>query len=132
MWKAFINDSGYGMFSVRTGVSRLAHRVCWVISGNELPHGMQVLHICDNPACCNPKHLFLGTQRDNIEDMVRKGRNKGSKGVNHPLAKLSEKNVLEIRKLKSDGMSSIEISKMYPVTYQMVDRICNRKAWKHI
>lgn len=58
---------------------RLAHRVAWVLAGNELPAGACLLHKCDNPACINPLHLFLGSRRDNMHDMTRKGRNKKSK-----------------------------------------------------
>lgn len=65
--------TGYGSFGFQ-GRMRIASRVAWEITNSEIPAGMKVLHTCDNPLCVNPKHLFLGTQLDNMRDMVRKGR----------------------------------------------------------
>jgi hypothetical protein len=89
-WQAHRNWCGYGRFSLYGlfGVQRLvlAHRFCYQLSYGEIPKGMQVLHKCDNPPCCNPFHLFLGTQQDNIADMTRKGRHRKHSGMcpNHP------------------------------------------------
>lgn len=64
---------GYGVFSAN-GTSYRAHRVAFLISADDLPDGLCVLHRCDNPSCCRPDHLFLGTYADNSHDMVAKGR----------------------------------------------------------
>lgn len=72
-WTAAKNNKGYGRILVGKG-AKLAHRVSWQLANGDIPKGKFVLHRCDNPICVNVKHLFLGTQKDNIEDMVRKGR----------------------------------------------------------
>jgi hypothetical protein len=67
------NRDGYGVLSV-DGNMQLAHRLVWVYTFGPIPPGMCVLHRCDNPPCCNPDDLFLGTQADNMRDMAAKGR----------------------------------------------------------
>lgn len=73
IWKGHKNKDGYGNFSIRRKTSA-SHRYSWIFHKGEITKGMNVLHSCDNRYCVNPEHLFLGTQRDNMEDMIRKGR----------------------------------------------------------
>lgn len=74
-WQASRLRSGYGMIgSGGRGRPLLAHRVAWEIANGAIPEGMVVCHKCDNPACCNPAHLFVGAQSDNVRDMISKGR----------------------------------------------------------
>jgi hypothetical protein len=72
-WLATKNNKGYGRIQVN-GKSRLAHRISYGLKNGEIPRGLEVLHKCDNPLCVNPKHLFLGTHKDNLQDMAKKGR----------------------------------------------------------
>lgn len=79
VWNACKDTKGYGLFQMGqrpTGSYKAsaAHRVSWQIHKGEIPKGMNVLHKCDNPPCVNPDHLFLGTQQDNTNDMIKKGR----------------------------------------------------------
>lgn len=76
VWTGAVNRAGYGRFCV-DGVNKLAHRVSWEIEHGVLTGGQHVLHKCDNPPCVNPKHLFLGTNRDNVTDKMEKGRHHG-------------------------------------------------------
>lgn len=72
-YSGFRNPAGYGFIYGWT--SKLAHRVAYeVLTGQRIPNGLMVCHRCDNPPCCNPKHLFLGTARDNNRDRILKGR----------------------------------------------------------
>ena len=68
-------DGNYGTMYV-DGKHRMAHRIAWALTKGPIPSGLDVLHHCDNPPCCNPDHLFVGTRSDNMQDMVRKGRHK--------------------------------------------------------
>lgn len=83
LWTASSNGHGYGQFAVsrRLGKPLAAHRVSFVIHVGPIPKGMFVLHRCDIPACVNPQHLFLGNQKDNMQDRIAKGRQ--PKGYKH-------------------------------------------------
>lgn len=77
-WQRSLTKDGYGQFSSRVrslfGISVRGSRAAWQLTYGEIPVGMQVLHSCDNRKCCNPRHLFLGTHKDNMRDMKLKGR----------------------------------------------------------
>ena len=79
-WLACKNKKGYGFFRVNW-ILRRAHRFAWTVTYGKIPEGLFVCHRCDNPGCCNPKHLFLGTNTDNMVDMISKGRASWQKGV---------------------------------------------------
>jgi hypothetical protein len=89
-WQAAIGTSGYGKMGFN-GKSEYAHRVCFILEHHEIPKGLVVMHTCDNRICVNPKHLKLGTQKENLKDMTDKGRrqnqntNKTHCKRNHPL-----------------------------------------------
>lgn len=84
-WKASKFRSGYARFAMPppTRHSVVAHRVSYELYKGPIPDGLLVCHTCDNPACTNPDHLFLGTHSDNVQDMLRKGRNNPQRGDKH-------------------------------------------------
>lgn len=73
-WAASVFKTGYGQFAVSARKPETAHRMAWLLQRGEIPEGLQVLHKCDNRKCANVEHLFLGTQADNVADMMSKGR----------------------------------------------------------
>jgi hypothetical protein len=80
LWVGNAIPHGYGIIRInKPRTQRLAHRVSWQVHRGDIPTGLCVLHRCDNRLCDNPDHLFLGTQRDNLQDMLRKGRDRWSK-----------------------------------------------------
>jgi len=128
-WTGF-KHKGYGRFSV--GVRRLrSHRVAWELTHGPIPDGMLVLHTCDNPGCVNPDHLFLGTQADNMADMVSKGRQPFVKvlGEGVGTSKLAED---QVRSIRSDPRSQRAIARDYGVSQTAISEIKNRKRWRHI
>jgi len=129
-WLVHKNSDGYGTFKYNY-TSIPAHRMLWLIFNNEIPEKMYVLHTCDNPSCCNPKHLFLGTQKDNMIDMVNKGRNCNLKGEEHGGSKFTWKQVNEIRKLYlTCNYTQKQLSLMYNSSGGNIDSILNNKTWK--
>jgi len=135
LWKAATNSDGYGLVGV-DGRTLRAHRVSWEIHNGPIPAGMCILHRCDNPACVNPAHLFLGTDADNIRDCVAKGRHvthPAPPGEGHRSAKLTDANVLEIRKLyAAGGVFQRELGERFGVSRQNISYILSRKAWAHV
>lgn len=118
----------------RGGKSFAAHRFAWELENGPIPDGMCVLHRCDNPGCVRVSHLFLGTLADNMRDMEAKGRgiHPSFTGSEHPMAKLSEDDVIEIRKLYGKGIRADAIAKRYGIALTTVYNVATRRSWKHI
>ena len=120
----------YGAFSVGKHVQYKAHRVAWYLVSGVDPGNLFVLHHCDSPWCVRPDHLFLGTNRDNMEDMARKGRSKkgrpGTRGQASGMAKLTED---QVRAIRTDRRTLTEVAKDYGICFQTVSLIRLRKNW---
>lgn len=114
------------------GRARLVPRVVWQLSRGPIPDGMLVCHRCDNPPCVEIDHLFLGTSKDNSQDMVRKGRAPSIRGEKSVLAKCSEEQIREIKNLAQKGVLLKEIAIMYGYHRAHVSRIVNGKRWAHV
>lgn len=124
-WQAGCCRDGYGTFHYN-GKSTGAHCVSYLLTKGEIPLGMVVMHTCDNPPCCNPSHLKLGTHKDNAHDAIKKGRFS-------PLQKIFVGDVREIRRLYAVGSYTYEgLGTLYGVLKPMICRIVNRNNWKHI
>jgi hypothetical protein len=124
----------YGAFSV-TGKDYSSHRLSWLLSKGDIPDGLCVCHRCDNVTCVNPDHLFLGTQSENMRDCISKGRDKilhGLPGESHGYAKLTEGDVLEIRRLLASGVSCASLGRQYRVNQKTIYWIQIRRNWKHL
>lgn len=112
-----------------------AHRISYFLAFGVDAKEMDVCHHCDNPLCCNPKHLFIGTRQENLMDMVRKGRRTwvGMKGEDNPLNKLSDKQVIAIRKKYASGYSTQRgLAIEYGVARSLVGRITKGTVWRHL
>lgn len=131
-WQASRNNDNYGTFRVGTKI-KSSHRVCWELSYGKIPDGQQVLHRCDNPPCCNPRHLFLGLHLDNMQDRNRKGRARNLYGEEHGKSKLTEQEVKEIRIEYANGNISMKnLGLKYNVAPRTIYMIVSRITWKHI
>ncbi len=120
-------DLGYGKFFLR-GKTWRAHRLSWTISYGEIPGGLFVLHRCDNRACVNPRHLFLGNQADNMADMVSKGRHFGRSRD----TRLSESDVYAIRFIdENTALKQVQIAKLYGVSRNQINNILCGIRWAH-
>jgi len=131
------SHSGYGQFHVggHKGRKVQAHRFSYELSYGSIPDGLFVLHKCDNRACVNPKHLFLGTQLDNMRDMTNKGRHgdsarRGEQNGNH---KLTNGKVLYIRERFAMGdITKTELARQMGVHRKVIWDIINGKLWRDI
>lgn len=157
-WRGGKHRRGYGYIwagrdHAQAPKNLTASRVSWELHNGQIPAGMIVCHACDNPSCTNPAHLFLGTYKDNSEDMVRKGRyrlgrrdnlrrgadhwsakhpEKIMRGETHASARLTADQVREIRRLRSEGMTLTAIADRFGINYSMVSMIAQRKRWKSL
>lgn len=126
----------YGQSSLDNRVKITAHRASWILHFGEIPEGMQVCHTCDNPACVNPEHLFLGTQKDNIRDAARKGHMRGNRvnGERRHNSVLSEVSVRAIlNQWASDNRPMVrELASEFGVSMGAITNIVYRTGWKHV
>ena len=135
------NSDGYGKISFGGRKNDSAHRVAWKLKNGDIPSGLCVLHKCDNPPCCNPDHLFLGRNRQNVADRHSKGRSKSlfdsspihpakiRCGEKHWRSKLSASQILQIRQLHAAGLKQSKLGKQFSVNAATISRIV-RRVWR--
>ena len=136
LWNGCMRSDGRGVTSYgKTRHTILAHRLAWELTYGPIPEDMSVCHHCDNPRCVRPEHLFLGTQRDNLNDMRDKGRGAipaPRQGSKHHNAKLTESDVLAIREAHSKGERGYKIAERFGVTPTQISYIVRCKNWTHL
>ena len=136
---------GYGSFKA-AGKFWSAHRFSWSIKNGPIPTGKWVLHSCDNPPCCNPAHLFLGTRQDNIDDMMKKGRDRkvsgdewasvhdsqSVRGESNGRARLTADDVILIRSKVAAGQTVASLARELTMSEGALRGIVKRRKWKHV
>ena len=130
LWVGSKNAAGYGVFSFR-GRMRIASRIMWLRTYGAIPN-LLVCHSCDNPACVNPGHLWLGTDLDNANDREAKGRGKpGTRpiGMKHWASKLTDDDICALR---SDSASADDLANRFGISKQQVKNIKARRHWSHV
>ena len=114
--------------------ARIMHlsRFIWIEKNGPIPDGMVIRHKCDNPLCINLEHLEVGTQADNIQDMIKRKRARFSNpGEQNGRARLSAVDVIDIRKRYKNGERQVDIAKRYGVSRHLIWDVIKRK-WKHL
>jgi hypothetical protein len=136
------NDCWNWLGHTNTGYGRLtlnkrcvyAHRLAWTLIEGSIPEGLDILHRCDNPRCCNTAHLFPGTHAENMADMASKGRHVAKIGVEHWQCKVTPEEVLEARRLLANGELSIKLlAQRYGLSYAgMWNALRGRRSWAYL
>lgn len=160
-WLAWRDKDGYGNTTL-SGKFWRANRASYRIYKGKIEDGLHVLHTCANPPCVNPNHLFLGTSKDNVNDMLAKGRGNPPKGENHPMAtaseerkrllaefvalhpevkprgenhklhKLTEDDVRLMRILRNEGVKLQELADRFNVCLSVACNIVRNVTWQHV
>jgi hypothetical protein len=137
LWFGARKPNGYGNLRINKKYM-LAHRVAFELANKIIiPDGLKVCHVCDNPPCCNPNHLMLGTVRSNAADMVIKGRAKNkefaARGSINGRSKFTENQIIELREIyKTKEMNQYELARKYGVTQACIGAIVRRQTWRHV
>ena len=126
-WIACIHPNGYGQFLLNNKKCA-AHRVSYELHVGKIPDDLLVCHTCDVKNCVNPNHLFLGTQQENVDDMIKKGRANKAKGSKSGNAKLNESQARVIKKLLA-SISVKEVAGLFSASKNTVHRIKNGTHW---
>lgn len=143
-WQAGVDKDGYGRFRSMY-VNHRSHRVAYQLANGDIPAGLCVLHACDNPKCCNPNHLSIGTNLDNIADRVAKGRSASGdrhfarlhpermrRGSHINTSRLSDADVYDVLRRLKAGQSLSSIGRHYGVSHTAIRLIRDGRNWKHI
>ena len=128
-WQRACRGGGYGE-CWRDYKHIAAHRLAYELTTGPIPDGLCCLHHCDNPPCCNPKHLWLGTMRDNAQDRARKNRSRQVHGSRNHMALLTWEEVRAIRARYTTGnVTQQELAKEYGVSRPSISNVVNRRTW---
>lgn len=138
-WTAALSAAGYGQIGAQGERKILyTHRLSWEIANGQIPNGMVICHKCDNPKCCNPDHLFMGTQKQNMQDARKKGRDVHSRHPNcFPIghkaarAKITNEQASEMMKEIYGGALRSVTAKKFGVSVSLISKIINGKCRKH-
>jgi hypothetical protein len=133
-WQGAHDPWGYGNLGV-AGVFKKAHRYAYELAVGPIPDGMDVCHRCDNPPCCNPDHLWLGTERQRSHDARTKGRLKSQPptGEASPHAKLTADQVREILELWASGdYRQRDLAGRFGVSEGAISKVVTGRKWKHL
>lgn len=125
-WTGPKTDRGYGVYAPLPGVLLRTHRVAYALHNGSIDDELMVCHRCDNPICCNPHHLFLGTGSDNMRDMVAKGRNKPISGEKNPVSRLTAE---QARAIYLDERTNRQIANDYGISSALASLIRRKKIW---
>lgn len=131
-WMGYLSKFGHGRIGYRDKVY-LTHRISYELNKGIIPEEMLVCHTCDNPKCVNPEHLFLGTQKDNLQDAFDKDRLykiPAMPGENNPMAKITNEEAKKIRSELKQGFTGAYLAKKYNVSTTHISRIKLRKTYK--
>ena len=129
-WKGYCNKAGYGIFNWNRHIK--AHRFVYECYNGSISTDIFVCHTCDNPPCCNPNHLKLGTDMDNKQDMVQKNRQ--AFGTANGMSKLNDEIIIEILEgIRSGKYTSLQqICSAHSIAESPIRDIFNRKLWSHV
>jgi hypothetical protein len=136
-WLGPISGRGYGITGFGTTPDiQLSHRTAWTFTNGDIPPGLCVCHTCDNPICCNPDHLWLGTSAENTADRVAKGRSASNHnpvpGERHGMSKLTNEDIIAIRERATHGERRVDLAREFGISYAHLKRILRRSAWSHL
>lgn len=140
-FNGILDKIGYGKCNISLTKNKkfyLFHRYVFYIYNGEFDAGLKICHKCDNPRCCNPRHLFSGTQKDNSQDALNKGRLKFQtsplfyRGENNKTSKYKDNEVILIKYLHKNGFRNSIISKIMKINKHFISKVISGKTWNHI
>jgi hypothetical protein len=131
IWLGRVAGKGYGQITTKWFTTEIAHRIAYMLEVGPVPDGMLVCHHCDTRLCMRPSHLFIGTDRDNVQDMLRKGRS-NRVGEANPCARVTEEQVTRLRALHRSGLSVTECANRVGMTTANAYTIVKGLTWKHV
>lgn len=124
IWMGALDRKGYGRHGAGQKRTASAHRSSYAAKFGSIPDGLAVCHRCDVPSCVNPQHLFLGTQKENVEDMARKGR--------HGKARICADQASEIKRRLREGETHRSIAASFGLDRSTITQISQNRTWRHV